>query len=190
MKTREISLLLNWERRWGTKSDCAVKRMCRDEKNHELVWQKTHREAKAVVLGRRKISPLFLHSWTHCLLTLRWTNYVVFLISKKQVFKVRGSKRLASSLHRVGGQWKKGLSQTLWGCCHFWGGTALPKWLKSTNIFQCKGTAEDPSLHLWFYDMRWHAPSLPFMGKRGWKVGQVLHSTCIYIICALQKITA
>lgn len=89
MKTREISLLLNWERRWGTKSDCAVKRMCRDEKNHELVWQKTHREAKAVVLGRRKISPLFLHSWTHCLYTLRWTNYVIFLISKKQVFKVR-----------------------------------------------------------------------------------------------------
>lgn len=64
------------------KVDFAVKRMCRDEKNHELAGQKTHRETTAVVLGRRKI-PLFLHSCPRCLFTFRQINCVIFLIPEK-----------------------------------------------------------------------------------------------------------
>lgn len=32
------------------------------------------------------------------------------------------------------------------------GGITTPEWLSSTNILQRKGTVEDPSLHLRFYD--------------------------------------
>lgn len=65
------------------KADCAIKRMCKDEKNHECVGQKIHRDARAEVLGTRKISPLFPNSCTHCLFTFRQTNYVIISISKK-----------------------------------------------------------------------------------------------------------
>lgn len=90
------------------KADCAVKRMCKDEKNHECVGQKIHREARAEVLGTRKIPPLFLNSCTHYLFPFRQTNDAITLTSKKQVLRTGASKSLISSLHRVEGQWKKG----------------------------------------------------------------------------------
>lgn len=151
------------------KADCAIKRMCKDEKNHECVGQKIHREARAEVLGRRKISPLFPKRCSHCLFTFRQTNYVIILISKKQVLTVRASKSLTSSLQseRKGkeqAQYKDALTSD--SAC----GITFPEWLSSTNIFQHKGTAEDPSLLFRFYDkvLRFGMPSSAVFFWRWW----------------------
>lgn len=89
------------------KADCAVKRMCKEEKQHERVGQKIHREVRAEALGTRKISPLFLDSCTCYLFTFRQRNDAIILTSKKQVLKIRASKSLISSLHRGEGRWRK-----------------------------------------------------------------------------------
>lgn len=187
-KKWEISLLLNWEGRWGTKADCAVKRMCRNQKNHELLAHKTHREAKAVLLGRRKTSPLFLHSCTHSLFTFRWTNCVIFLISEKLIFSVSVSKRPASSLHRVGGQRKKGLSQTL---CEdaVTAGVELHSLNGSAAATFCNARAQQRThLFVCVFMTCFGIPLLcPFFGRVEGR--EVLRNTCIHIMCVLQKIT-
>lgn len=164
--------------------------MCRDEKNHELVGQEIHREARALVLGRWKISPLFLHSCTHCLFTFRWTNYVISDLWEIGLLTVRVSKRPASFLHRAGGQRKKGLSQTLHEDA-----VAAGVELHSLNaaLIFCNTRAQQRT-HLFICIFMMCSGmalfcsfffSALFLG--GVEGGAGLYNTCIYIICILQK---
>lgn len=109
-----------------------------------------------------------------------------FWISEKQVFSVRVSKRPVSSLHRAGGQRKKGLSQTLHEDA-----VAAGVELHSLNaaLIFCNARAQQRThLFICVFMMCFSMPLFcSFWGW--WKAGQVLYNTCIYIICVLQKIT-
>lgn len=166
------------------KADHAVKRMCKDEKHHEHVGQKIHREARTQVLGKKKIT-LVLNSCTYYLFTFRQTNDVIILISEKQVLRVRASSAPCPGQQGSGRRGKRGLHTRMLSLVPFL--VELHSLNGSAALIFFNMRAQQRT-HLFFsgFMTKQHALAcLSFGLFWGWVGGVVcmLHNAFIYIIC-------